>query len=157
MKLGRIKGVNARAIKFAIYQSLMRALTKAVAKTMAKMLIILPESIFRKPPYPKSYNSQLLMKSAIFFLKQSLNDLKKKGFRVGVTRHNITLSFPAEYTEHVTEMRGVKWSKKSTEEDFVRITQQFFLQSIREEIHLATVRFQGEEVSINKFVSKVEA
>lgn len=157
MKLGRIKSTKAREIKFAIYQSLMRALTRAVARTVAEMLIILPESRFRRPSYPPSYKTERLAATAIHVLRRSLADLKAKGFKVSVTRYELFLDFPASYTKWVNEMRGVRWSKPSTEEGFVELTQQFLLSVIRDELNAATVNIKGQQESLIKFVSKVGA
>lgn len=156
MTLGRVKGNKARQIKFAIYNSVIEALEKAVAKTVQHLLIILPESKFRVPPYPPSYKSERLAATAIHVLKRSLEDLKAKGFVVSTTLYELFLDFPASYTGWVNEMRGVRWSKPSTEEGFVQKSQTFLLQMINQELRNSIVRYNGEEIGLSKFISRVQ-
>ena len=156
MTLGRVKGAKASQIKFAIYRSVIEALEKAVARTVQYLMLILPESKFASPPYPPSYKSERLAATAIHVLKKSLADLKARGFKVGVTKYSIFLDFPASYTSFVNQMRGVKWSKPTTSEGFVEISQQFLLRVVNEELRTATLVFSGRQVGLSKFISNVQ-
>lgn len=155
MKLGRIKGTKASVIKFTIYRAVLAALEKAVALTVLYLMLILPESRFRKPPYPPSYKTERLAATAIHVLKKSLVDLKAKGFKVSNSFYSVFLDFPASYTPHANEMVGVRWSKPTTEEGFVEKSEQKLIENIRTQLRLQTVKFKGENISLTTFVSRV--
>lgn len=116
-----VKGV--RKIKKQIHLAIIRGITKAVAEAVTLAIKIVPESHpnNRNPrPYPDSYETEQLMHTYIDELNRSLTKMKrgKTTLRKSYTLQQLGWD-EVSYAELVNKMIGVKWTKKSSESDFI--------------------------------------
>ena len=145
------KARGKKQIQAALHACIFNAFSRTVDSAIDLMKEIVPESRFRKPPYPPSYKSEQLMQTAIDILSQSLT---KMGLGSGLKkRYYLKYGFPAKYAQPLSRGRKkVKWSKSTSERGFystikLHIHTQFRI-FLREE--LATKR--AAKLALKKFI-----
>ena len=133
---GALKGLPK--IRTALHNAIVRALKRAVKRTITLMDEIVPESEERVPPYPESYKSEALLATAKDILNNSFTTMKKGGFK---RRYFLKYGYPASYARFINLKRNVKnWSKEGSETGFFGQAKQLLIKAMREELKVELVK-----------------
>ena len=143
-----IRGLGQAGRK-AILQELWRAIDDAARRAVNEATTlagrIVPESIFRVPPYPPGYRSQYLLRTMLETMFSSVNANMQ-----GLSRYTVRYGFPASYARYVNLMgtKRVHWSKAGSQAPFYGPIKQTLLSSfrqfLREEFEMRQDIPQGE-------------
>ena len=111
-----------KKIKKQMHLAIIRGITKAVETTIQLALLIVPESHpndTNPRPYPGSYETEQLMFTYIDELRSSLRRMKrgKTTLRDSYTIQQLGWDY-VSYADHVNKMKGVNWTKKTSESNF---------------------------------------
>jgi hypothetical protein len=110
----------ASILRKELHAAILRGFSRAVEAVVKHARKIVPESIKRKPAYPRSYESERMMLTYIADLERSLAKLSR-GRQTLRTMYTIQEEWQASYTKYVNEMTSVKWSKTGSQSNFVEI------------------------------------
>ena len=119
--------------KKQLHLAILRGITKAVEATIQYAKLIVPESHpdnTNPRPYPPSYETEQLMNTYIDMLRMSLTAMKRgpTTLRPEYTIQQLGWDM-VSYAEYVNEMKGVRWTKATSESGFIeKLTE--FLQKI---------------------------
>lgn len=146
---GKARGL--KAVQATLHQCLINASKTAVRQTRIYMEKIVPESRFRKPPYPPSYKSESLLESALVILMKSLAEIESGSALK--PRYFLKLGFPASYAGYLSRgRRPVKWSKPSSERGFYSKSKLFLIRAFKAALkdELATQR--AAKLAVTKYI-----
>ena len=114
---------SVKVIKKQLHLAVIRGITKAVDATIGYAKLIVPESHpddTNPRPYPDSYETEQLMNTYIDELRRSLTKLKRGRTTLRDEYKIQQLGWDdVSYATHVNEMRGVKWTKATSESGFI--------------------------------------
>lgn len=149
---GKARGL--KQVQASLNASILRALRTAVVATIKIMREIVPESIFRSPPYPPSYKSERLMETAITILQKSLADMGRGG-RLK-KRYFLRYGYPAEYAQDINLKRNVeKWSKEGSETGFFGTAKQVLISELRKALKFELSRPRALQLELTKYLGQV--
>ena len=116
---------DCKIIKKQLHLAIIRGFTKAVQMTIEYAKRIVPESHpgdknIRDPPYPPSYETEQLMNTYIDALSRSLTKLirGRTTLRKEYTIQQLGWD-DVSYAEMVNDMKGVNWTKATSEGGFI--------------------------------------
>lgn len=123
------KTESVKIIKKQLHLAIIRGVTKAVVAAIHLAKLIVPES---HPddrnirPYPDSYETEQLMNTYIDMLNMSLTKLKrgKTTLRKEYTIQQLGWDM-VSYAQYVNDMRGVNWTKGTSESGFIESLDKF--------------------------------
>lgn len=150
---GQARGL--KQVQASLNASILRALRTAVVATIKIMREVVPESIFRSPPYPPSYKTERLMETAITILNKSLAEQGRGG---GLKRrYFLRYGFPAKYARYINLKRNVQnWSKEGSETGFFGIGKQVLIQELRAALRFELSRPRAQQLELTKYIGTIE-
>ena len=152
IRWGQARGL--KQVQASLNAAILRALSTAVKATIRLMEEIVPESIYRVPPYPPSYESEALMETAISILEDSLAEAKRgTGLK---PRYALKYGYPASYARHINLKRNVrKWSKRGSRAGFYGFIKQFLIETLKAALRYELSRPRAQQLELSKYVGTV--